>query len=144
MATTTTPETQTTNEANTTRRKSGPRTFEGESFSLVLNKTTGFYELLFEGRQFPIRFVPPAALTVLTNPLAGGLTHKSGRHSFTLNFAGSQGDRLVSIYNQQVVGGFEPGKAPLTETVQVSIESELANWIRVITELSVVQALRTK
>lgn len=136
--------TEPTETTQTQGKKRGIRTFEGESFSLVLNKTTGFYELLFEGRQFPIRFEPPAALTVLTNPLANGLTHKSGRHSFTLSFAGSQGDRLVSIYNQQVTAGFEPGKAPLTEMVQVPVESELANWIRVITELSVVQALRTK
>lgn len=125
-------------------KKRGIRTFENDQFALVLNKTTGFYDLAFEGKNHPIRFQAPEAIGLLSNPLAGGLTHKSGRHTFTLTFGGSFGDKLVSIINEQSRAGFEKNAVPKTESVMVPVESELAKWIVVQVELPVVKALRVK
>lgn len=133
--------TQTSN-VETPRKKRGIRTFENDSFTLVLNKETKVYDLSFEGRQLPIRFVAPAGMSVLAEPLKAGLVHRSGRHAFNLAFTG---DRLTAVVNQQHVGAFSEGvELPLTETVQVPVESDLAQWIVVSVEMSVVKALRTK
>lgn len=144
MTTPETPNTQTEEQQTPRRVSKGPRTFENESFSLVLNKTTGFYELAFEGKQYPIRFAPPEGLALLTNPLAGGLTHRSGRHTFTLTFGGSFGDKLVSVINEGTRAGFEEKAVPKAESVQVPVESDLAKWIVVQVELPVIKALRIK
>lgn len=132
--------TQTPTEKQTKKR--GIRTFENDSFTLVLNKETKVYDLSFEGRQLPIRFVAPAGMSVLAEPLKAGLVHRSGRHAFNLGFSG---DRLVAVINQHVIAGFSEGvELPLTESVQVPVESDLAQWIVVSVEMSVVKALRTK
>uniref|UniRef100_A0AB39CCI5 Uncharacterized protein n=1 Tax=Pseudomonas phage RVTF4 TaxID=3236931 RepID=A0AB39CCI5_9VIRU len=136
--------TEPTDNVQTLGKKRGIRTFENDSFTLVLNKTSGFYDLAFEGKQYPIRFAAPEGLALLTNPLAGGLTHKSGRHTFTLTFAGAFGDKLVSIVNEQVREGFEKNAVPKTEAVQVPVESDLAKWIVVAVEMPVIKALRLK
>ncbi|MNB98683.1 hypothetical protein D3C87_829360 [compost metagenome] len=120
--------------------KRGPRTFEGECFSLVYNPETSHYDLAFEGKQYPIRFQAPAAFGALIKPLAAGMKHKSGRHEFTLEF---EDDRLVEITND-AVDAAEGETVKRTASVTVAFNSPIKEWIRVILELPVEKALRTK
>jgi hypothetical protein len=120
--------------------KRGPRTFEGESFALVYNPETGHYDLAFEGKNFPIRFQAPESFSALIKPLAAGMKHKSGRHEFTLEF---EDDRLVEITNDSNDGD---AASPVKRTASVSVafNSPIKEWIRVLLELPVERALRTK
>jgi len=122
--------------------KTGQRTFEGDQFALVYNKQTRVYDLTFEGRSFAIRFEAPESLRLLADPLAGGLVHKSGSHTFDLKF---KDGKLVSVINKKHEGAFDPGvDLPQTDLVTVPVLSELAKWIVVTVDLPVVKALRTK
>lgn len=125
---------------NTGKRR-GPRTFDGESVTLQRNLTTGVYDLAFEGRVFPIRFVAPESLSLLSDPLAAGITHSSGRHKFHLSF--EQG-RLVRIVNTATDTKPEEEQITLVNAVNVKVEEPLIQWIRVIVETSVLHALRSK
>jgi len=124
-----------------TAKKRGIRVFEeNESFALVYNTETGHYDIYFEGKQYEIRFVPPAAFKNLVNPLAAGMKHTSGRHTFTLEF---EGDRLVSITNDGNDAA-EGESVKLSQSVQVTFGSPIKDWIRVLAELPVEKALRLK
>ncbi|QBJ02592.1 hypothetical protein MZD04_gp063 [Pseudomonas phage Psa21] len=116
----------------------GTRSFTGEVFTLVYNTESGHYDIAFEGAQFPVRFVAPAAFDSLINPLAAGMKHKSGRHNFTLEF---EGDSLVEITNDAAVDG---ASVTRTASVTVPFDSSIVEWIRVIRELPVERALRIK
>lgn len=121
--------------------KRGIRVFKPEeTFGLTYNAETGHYDLSFEGRAFPIRFVAPGIFFTLINPLAAGMKHKSGRHNFTLEF---EGDRLVSIINDDVDAA-EGEVVPRTSSVSVRMDSPIKDWIKVIAELPVEKALRLK
>jgi hypothetical protein len=117
--------------------KRGPRSFEGEVFTLVYNPETSHYDLAFEGKQYPIRFQAPEAFGALINPLAAGMKHKSGRHTFKLEF---EEDRLSLITNDDSADA----EAALTRSVTVRFDSPIKEWIRVLLELPVEKALRTK
>lgn len=135
----TTPTAETT-VPTTTPAKRGPRTFEGNDiFTLVYNPETSHYDLAFEGKQFPIRFQAPESFSALIKPLAAGMKHKSGRHEFTLEF---EDDRLVEIINDAPIA--DGATATRTASVSVRFDSPIKEWIRVILELPVEKALRTK
>lgn len=121
--------------------KRGPRVFENtDIFTLVYNPETGHYDLAFEGKQFPIRFQAPESFSALIKPLAAGMKHKSGRHEFTLEF---EDDRLVEITNDGSDAA-EGSTVPRTGSVSVRFDSPIKEWIRVLLELPVEKALRTK
>jgi hypothetical protein len=111
-----------------------------EAFTLIYNPETSHYDLAFEGKQHPIRFVAPEAFASLINPLAAGMKHKSGRHSFTLEF---EGDRLVEITNDDSDAA-EGETVKRSGSVNVTFNSPIKDWIRVIAELPVEKALRLK
>ncbi|WDS62376.1 hypothetical protein [Pseudomonas phage D6] len=127
---------------NATQAKArGPRVFKDtEAFTLVYNPETSHYDLAFEGRQFPIRFVAPAAFANLVNPLAAGMKHKSGRYNFKLEF---EDDRLVEVTNEEADAAVgEPVKR--TNQITVAFNSPIKEWIRVLAEMPVEKALRLK
>ncbi|MNT10411.1 hypothetical protein D3C72_1452410 [compost metagenome] len=68
------------------------------------------------------------------------MKHKSGRHEFTLEF---EDDRLVEITND-AVDAAEGETVKRTASVTVAFNSPIKEWIRVILELPVEKALRTK
>lgn len=127
----------TTEEKKTAR---GPRSFKGKSFTLVLNNTTGFYEAAFEGTRYPIRFVNPEPTLGLIDPLAGGMTYRSGRHEFRFYF---DKDQLTYITNIGIPLG-DDGERVTVPSVTVSFDAPLTQWIRVIRELAPEAAFRIK
>ncbi len=124
----------------TGRKPRGPNVLAGKSVKLVHNVKTGNYDMHFGDRKYQIRFQSPEANPVLAYPLAGGMNHQSGPHSFHLSFDGDKLTRITNLSLDTAVGEFpEPVAA-----VSVKLDSPLVQWIRVIAELSVDKALRLK
>ena len=131
--------TPTTPEA-TGRKPRGPNVLAGKSVKLVHNNKTGNYDMHFGDRKYQIRFQSPEANPVLANPLAGGMNHQSGPHSFYLSFIGDKLTLVTNLSSDTVEGE----TAEPVASVSVKLDSPLIQWIRVVTELSVDKALRLK
>lgn len=123
----------------TGRKPRGPNVLAGKSVKLVHNNKTGNYDLAFGDKKYQIRFQSPEANPVLAYPLAGGISHQSGPHSFHLTFTG---DKLTHVTNLSVDSDGEPTDP--VASISVKLDSPLIKWIRVLTELSVEKALRLK
>lgn len=127
---------------DTMRAKRGPRSFEGKSVNLTYNPNTAVYDLVFEGRQWPVRFVSPVELELLDDPLAGGIGHTSGKHKFKLHF---KDNRLVKIINLTVQESKDPNiETKPSASVNVKLDDPLIRWMRAAVELDVISALRSK